>query len=185
MPRVEPRLKLDYALQMSRTRHLVIALALFASASASAEKIFRWVDADGRTYYSDRPQPGAQRVDGAPKPSAPAPTETIRNDALLGPYRDFEIVSPEADQTLRKDDGQLPVSLILDPPLILGHRLELVVDGAPISVDHEATQLSLTGLAFGSHRAQAQIRNTANAVVARTTPVTFHLRKPTPPGVLE
>lgn len=168
----------------------LIAIALFASPAFSADKIYRWVDPEGRTNYSDRPQPGAQRVDAAPKRddgngAAPVPTPDIADTPLLGPYRGFEIASPEANQTVRKDDGKLPVSLVLDPPLIPGHRLELMVDGAPISVDQASTQFTLAGLAYGSHRAQAHIRNAANAVVARTVPVAFHLLKPTPPGVLE
>jgi hypothetical protein len=63
--------------------------------------------------------------------------------------------------------------------------LELVVDGAAILIDKASTQLTLAGLPYGTHRAQAQIRDAANAVIARTSSVTFHLRKPTPPGVLQ
>jgi hypothetical protein len=164
----------------------LLAIVLFASANAAlAAKLYRWVDADGLTYYSDRPQPGAQQLEAAQKRGVPAPVADTGDGALLGPYRKFAIVSPEAGQTIRKDDGKLPVGLMLDPSLIAGHRLELVVDAAPISIEQAATQLTLTGVAYGSHRAQAQIRNAANAVVARTAPLTFHLLKPTPPGVLE
>jgi hypothetical protein len=163
-----------------------IAIALLtAAATASAEKIYRWVDADGRTQYSDRPQPGAQQVDTLSKREAPTPIPGAGDSALLGPYRGFDIVSPETNQTVRADDGKVPVGLLLDPPLIAGHRLELLVDGASISVDKAGTQLTLAGLSYGTHRAQSQIRNATNAVVARTAPITFHLRKPAPPGVLE
>jgi hypothetical protein len=183
VPRVESGPKLDYASRMLRA---LFAIVLFASANAAvAEKIYRWVDADGGTYYSDRPQLGAQQIDAPPKRDAPAPIADSGDSPLLGPYRGFEIVSPEPDQTVRVDDAKVPVGLILDPPLIAGHRLEFLVDGAAISVDKASTQLTLAGLAYGTHRAQSQIRNAANAVVARTAPVTFHLRKPTPPGVLE
>ena len=183
MPRVESGLKLDYASRMLRA---ILVIALFAAAAAaSAEKIYRWVDSDGRAQYSDRPQPGAQQVDTPANREAPATVAGIGDSALLGPYRGFEIVSPEPNQTLHTADGKVPVSLLLDPPLISGHRLELLVDGAPISVDKAGTQLTLAGLSFGTHSAQSQIRNAGSAVVARTAPVTFHLRKPTPPGVLE
>jgi hypothetical protein len=171
----------------------LLILLLLAPAVASAE-IYRWVDAEGAVSYSDRPQPGAAPVglpgkprapNSAPKSDNPATAAPSAETPLLGPYRSFEIVSPEANQTVRQDDGKLPVSLIVDPPLIVGHRVELVVDGAPISVDKAGTQLVLTGVTYGSHRAQAQIRDAENAVVARTAPVAFHLRKPIPPGFLQ
>jgi hypothetical protein len=172
---------------------LLLVLCLLAPAAAAAE-IYRWVDADGAVSYSDRPQPGASPVglpgkprapDNAPKSDKPADAAPSAETPLLGPYRGFEIVSPEANQTVRQDEGKLPVSLIVDPPLIVGHRLELVVDGAPVAVDKAGTQITLTGLTYGSHRAQAQIRDAQNAVVARTVPVAFHLRKPIPPGFLQ
>jgi hypothetical protein len=164
----------------------LIALCLFASTATSAE-IFRWVDADGRTYYSDRPQDGAETVGLVPKSPTPTTDAAVAaaepaESALIGPYRGFQIVSPEPNQTVRQEQGKLPVSLILDPTLIAGHRLELVVDGATVPVQKGATQLSLSGLAFGTHSAQALIRDAENAIVARTVPVAFHLL---PPGVLQ
>ena len=181
MRRVESDLGLDYAWRMLRVLPI---LCLLACTAASAE-IFRWVDPDGAIHYSDRPQPGAETVGLAPKSDKQVPAAGSTDAPLLGPYQGFEIVSPETNQTVRQDAGKLPVSLIVDPPLLAGHLLELVVDGAPVSVDQASTQLTLTGLTYGSHRAQAQIRDAQGTVVARTAPVSFHLRKPIPPGVLQ
>jgi hypothetical protein len=166
------------------------ALCLLVCAAASAE-IYRWVDPDGAVSYSDRPQPGAETLGlAAPQPIAsraakPAPAQGAPDAPLLGPYRGFEIVSPEPNQTIRQEEGKLPLSLVIDPPLIAGHRLELLVDGAPVPVAQSNTQMTLTGLTYGSHRAQALIRDAAGAEVAHTAPVSFHLRKPIPPGVLQ
>jgi len=77
------------------------------------------------------------------------------------------------------------VSLLLDPPLMAGHRIELMLDGAVIPVESPGgTQLRLEGVSFGSHQAYAQVRDAQGAVVAGSPVVTFHLRKPVPPGVL-
>jgi hypothetical protein len=163
-------------------------LLILYSAGALAQ-IYRWVDSDGRTQYSDRPAPDAEAlaIGGTEQRKAADPSDRpVSGAPLLGPYKSFEIVSPEPDQTLRQESANLPVSLLLDPPLISGHRLELVLDGTPIPVAQAVgTQVSLSGLAYGSHLAEAQIRNGAGAIVARTAPVNFHLRKPLPPGVLQ
>jgi hypothetical protein len=173
----------------SRMRRAYLFLILAAQSACTAAQVYRWVDSDGRTHYSDRPAPDAEalRIDGTERPNAPDPSaQPLSGTPLLGPYASFEIVSPEPNQTLRQEPADLPVSLLLDPPLISGHRLELVLDGTPIPVDQPVgTQVSLKGLAYGSHVAEAQIRNSAGAVIARTASVSFHLRKPLPPGVLQ
>lgn len=159
------------------------------SAGAFAQ-VFKWVDAEGRTQFSDRPQHDAEPV--GLKGFKPAPAEatapagnSLASAPNLGPYSALEIVSPEPNQTLRQAEDTLAVSLLVNPPLMEGHQIELILDGVPISVARSAgTQLSLTGIPFGSHQAYAQVRDRQGVVVAASPPVTFHLRKPIPPGVL-
>lgn len=152
-------------------------------------QVYRWVDADGQTHYSDRPSTGSDafRIQAPPEPTQSGSESVALPQpglALLGPYQNLEILSPETNQTLRQDPGSLAVSLLLDPPLLPGHRLELLVDGVPItSKEPIGTQLTLSGLSVGTHVAQAQILDAAGTV-ARSAPITFHLRKPLPPGVL-
>jgi PPE-repeat protein len=161
-------------------------LLILLAAGTSAE-VYRWVDAEGQTHFSDRPVPGSERVDPRSGTASVGPEPTVPEASLapmLGPYSGFEIVSPEANQTLRLESGSLPVSLLLDPPLMVGHRLELLVDGVPISIEEPiGTQLTLNGLSFGTHMAVARVLDSIG-VVARSAPVSFHLRRPLPPGVL-
>jgi hypothetical protein len=63
--------------------------------------------------------------------------------------------------------------------------MELLLDGAPLAIQSPiGTQLSLTGIAYGSHTAQARILDPQGKPVAATGPVSFHLLKPFPPGVI-
>lgn len=165
---------------------LLLASLLLLSAAAAAE-IYKWVDADGHTQFSDRPRPDAQAVGAKPKfPGSRTQTATADESAnRLGPYSSFEIVTPEANQVLRQSEGTITMSLLLVPGLKEDHRLELVLDGSVVSVDRSlGTQLSLSGVGYGSHHAQARVLDTEGAVVATTPSITFHLRKPIPPGVL-
>jgi hypothetical protein len=165
---------------------LLLASLMLLSAVAEAE-IYKWVDADGRTQFSDRPRPDAQAVGAKPKPLSSHALAPAKDEAAnrLGPYSSFEIVTPEANQVLRQPEGAVPVSLLLVPELKEGHHLELVLDGSPVPVDRSlGTQLSLSGVGFGSHQAQARVLDPEGAVIATTPLISFHLRKPIPPGVL-
>lgn len=170
---------------------VLLLLALIPGAALHAE-VYRWVDADGQVHFSDRRMQGAERL-GIPTaatraPNPPAATPAEGDEApFLGPYTAFEIVSPGANETLTQDKSDLAVSLILDPPLLEGHRVEAVLDGVAVSLANAATQFKLSGASFGSHRLRAQIRDADGDVIARTALQSVHLRQtqaPQEPGLL-
>jgi hypothetical protein len=175
---------------MFRVTHIIlVAAVIFPISPAALGQVFKWVDSEGRTQFSDRPQQNAQAIDlkniAADSTDQSAGVDGVPGQSLLGPYTAFEIVSPEQNQTLRVAQQNLPVSLIIDPPLMPGHQLKLVMDSVPIAVDQAAvTQMNLTEVPWGSHQVFAEIQDSKGGPIARTTPVTFHLRKPIPPGVL-
>lgn len=157
---------------------LLLAL-LIAAASASAE-VYRWVDADGRVHFSDRPVDGAQQIALKKAREMQAQPETPRPTGDPGPYSAFEVVAPEANATLYDADGKAQVSLLIDPALQQGHRLQVVVNGQPLPGEVKGTQMQMQGLPFGSHRLSAEIIDGFGVPVAYTPPVDFHLRKPEP-----
>ncbi len=176
---------------MFRVTHIILLSAFLLPISPVAfGKVFKWVDSEGRTQFSDRPQPDAQAIDlkgagASDSTGESASVDGAASQSVLGPYTAFEVVSPEPNQTLRLAQQNLPVSLIIDPPLMPGHQLNLVMDSVPIAVDQaSATQMSLTDVPWGSHQVFAEIHDSKGDTIARTTPVRFHLRKPLPPGVL-
>jgi hypothetical protein len=174
---------------MFRVTYIILVAAVILPIAQSAfGQIFKWVDSEGYTQFSDRPRQDAQAIAIDLKDTGPSgSTEQSASveGALLGPYAAFEVVSPEKNQTLRPAERNVPVSLIIDPPLLPGHQLHLVMDSVPIAVDQAAaTQMSLTEVPWGSHQVVAEIHDSKGDPIARTAPVTFHLRKPIPPGVL-
>lgn len=164
----------------------ILVLFTLASGAVSAA-VYRWVDSDGSTHFSDRPAAGATKVDRADSGAvavgsdrSPVPPD----GRYLGDYTAFEIVAPEGNQTLRQDSADIVVSLTIDPPISDGHRMELVLDGVAIASDKGGTQLVLNGVAYGSHRLVARVLDQNGLIAARSDAVDFHLRKPLPPGVL-
>jgi hypothetical protein len=165
-----------------------ILLSLLVCLPSNAE-IYRWVDADGRVHFSDRPTRDAERVDvrfSAPTGLNPASTlgPSSPDEAYRGPYAELDILTPGVDETLTESESGVPVSLRLDPALIGGHRLLLLLDGNALPVEGTHTQFKLTGLSAGSHRLQLQIRGTDDRIVAQSAPRAFQLRQPRTPGQL-
>lgn len=175
------------------TRGYVALLSLLYCTALGAG-IYRWVDADGRVHFSDRRE--QQSAESIAPTAAPAqrqsaqplaPAAPTGDGAYLGSYSAFEIVAPIPNEMLTQESTSLPVSLLVDPPLVTGQRLGVLLDGTMVPVENAATQFRLTGLALGSHSLQAQIQDADGTLVARTARQTFHLRKPeqTPqPGLL-
>lgn len=166
-------------------------ILLLGSAMASAQ-IYRWVDEDGRTHFSDRPGPSAEQIGPAglvaadasppnPAASVPAANSDLANP---GPFEAFAITAPGAGEFLDQTNGDVAVSLLLAPRLPEDHQLELVIDGQRVPVADGTTQLQLTGLNFGSHKLRAVVRNADQAIVATTAVTDFHLRRVFPPGAL-
>ena len=159
-------------------RHLLLTSLLLVPALAAGQ-VYKWVDTNGKIHYSDRPVTGAETL-GVPVHKA-APRETPRpGQGVLGPYTQFEILDPADNTTIRDPEGNVQVSLLLEPALMEGHRLQIVTDGAPASGDAPGTQLRIGGLPLGSHQLQARIVNADGTLIASSPVVHFHLRKPEP-----
>jgi hypothetical protein len=164
---------------------LTLLLALL-SVSAGAE-VYRWVDAEGRVQFSDRPVTGAEPV---PLPASGteraleqvAPSQAAGGDT--GPYTTFEVVTPEPNATLRDAEGKVQISLLLEPSLAEGHRLRVLINGQSPEGDGQGTQMVIQGLSFGSHRLHAEVLDELGVPVAYTAPIDFHLRKPLPETAL-
>ncbi|SDX15597.1 DUF4124 domain-containing protein [Thiocapsa roseopersicina] len=169
-------------------KYLFVVLVFFAPQGSSAE-IFRWVDADGRTHFSDRRPPDAavQRVvpdtgpagDSAPKGAAPAGDEPF-----LGPYAAFDILAPTTGAVLIQPTDILDVQLLLEPPLLDGHRLDLVLDDRAVAIEAGSTGFQIQGVGFQAHRIQARVLNALGTVVASTQLLDVELRQSAPPGAL-
>lgn len=175
----EAAARLNYPFSM----RLLIFIFLSLTSTLAVAEVYKWVGPDGRVQYSDRPVDGAKPIPitattGSNKHETPL--NPVVADTNLGPYTAFEVINPESNSTLRHSGGTVPISLVLDPPLMSDHRLQIELDGQKVPGDMAGTQILLQGLSFGSHRAQAVILDEFEVSVAHTEVVNFHLRKPLP-----
>ncbi|WP_339844111.1 DUF4124 domain-containing protein [uncultured Halopseudomonas sp.] len=169
---------------------LLISLAGFAHA-----QIYTWTDAQGNTIYSDQPHPDSRQIDLPPTntlesvvPQMPENRQSAQNQnnnqpgQLSNGYRTLEIASPENDEAIRANDGNLTLTINTEPPLSPGHILRANVDGEmrqeAVAGNGQPTQrLTLTELDRGSHTVAVVVTNTRGEEVQRSQGITVHLQR--------
>ncbi|HEX6992566.1 MAG TPA: DUF4124 domain-containing protein [Gammaproteobacteria bacterium] len=172
-----------------RTWWLCLIALTIAASPAGAVTVWRWVDQNGVTHYSDRPVEGAERIEllGAQTfQQAPLDTAGVSQQASAAssaaaqpavPYRRFDVVSPAHQETLWNIGGTLSVTVELEPPLQAGHRLDVYLDGERRNLDATTTQLSVPEVYRGVHTLQAVIVDESGSEVLRSLAVTFMVQQ--------
>jgi hypothetical protein len=170
---------------------IVSCLVVGASlADSTKREMWSWKDENGITHYSDRPAPGAHRIEiatmqpeSAPPPPPP-PVESTPSSAPTKPatteYTLLEIWSPEQDETFYGADAQVDVKVRVEPELAPEHYLRVYLDGKMIDgPDANSPEHSLGNLERGAHSLIAQIIDGQGNLLMRSEPRVFHVRQPT------
>jgi hypothetical protein len=170
-------------------RAILVLLGLLVMPFAAAEEAYVWTDDEGVVHYSDRPVPGARRIElSEPNTSqSPAPRrrdsdeagEADEQTADSGPFRyeNFEIVSPGAEETLWNIEGVLNVSMTLSPPLQPGHQVRVYFDGTPQIVS--GTNVQLQEVWRGVHNLQAEVLDETGKMLIRSRTNRFYVQQTT------
>jgi hypothetical protein len=170
-------------------RTVLLLATMLASPVFASQVVWKWVDSQGVTHYSDRPVPGAERIEvrsgssnttppSAP-PSASASTTPTRQKVQEAPaYRLLEVWKPGNEEVLFNVGGNVEVNIRVEPELQPGHRLNLYLDGRLVEgFPDNTTQYSLTEIYRGTHRLVAAITDEAGRRVMESAPVMFHVRQ--------
>lgn len=164
-------------------RSALVLLALLASVAMAADEVWRWVDADGITHYSDRPVPGAEKVDlrvqtyKAPERPASRPTPQPAGVEEPTPdYRNFEIWKPAQDEAIVNTAGAVSVRVRLDPGLAGTHAIYLYLDGKRIDDQPlDALDFQLSEVPRGTHSLTAMVTDQDGKTLIQAPPVVFHV----------
>jgi len=168
-------------------KRLIAILVLAACATAGAE-VFRQVGPDGEVSFSDTPAPGAERVNVDPAQTVSLPPvpqgavgiqQSNRNakaDKKPAPAR-FAIVEPTNGQSVRANNGRVTVSLSLQPALLPGYTIDLVVNSGDEEKVYSGATLNfdLGDLSRGAHTVVARLKNGRGEQVVEAGPVTFYV----------
>ena len=169
------------------TRLIFVLVGLLATASVLAQA-YKWVDDEGVTHYSDRPEEGAERVElseysrntGASLYRNNARSAAAADEAASdGPfsYESFAITSPGAEETLWNIEGTLSVSLALSPGLQAGHQVRVYHNGQPQIV--RGTSFELEEVYRGVHNIQAEVIDSTGRLMIRSQTNRFYVQQNT------
>jgi len=168
---------LDYAVAM---RYLVIFFCLFLCTGIHAETIYRSVDKDGNTVFSDTPTEGAeemqiqniQTITLPPVETTSSPTPVDSTETSV--YESIAITSPANDEAIRNNEGIINVSISIQPALQANHILTLYLDGEEIQ-SSASPSFSLENVSRGSHQLRASVKDQAGRLKLSSPSTSFHM----------
>ncbi len=182
----------------------VLLLFSIAAASAGESRIYRTVDEDGTVSFTDIPP----RDDESAEQVVIETPNSFDIEEAIGPreewivdsedegeepafsYRSLAIKSPQDDEPIRDNAGNVAVVAVAKPRLQRGHKMRLLLDGQPVQEGYQ-TDFKLLNVDRGTHSLATEIIDKSGAVLIRSDTTTFHLLRisiitapgrPTPAG---
>ncbi len=169
------------------TRTILVLLGLLVMPHALADQAYVWTDEDGVVHYSDRPHPGAKRVElQAPNtsrsPSRGSDAQSAEGDDAAEPaapfrYESLEVANPGPEETLWNIEGSLNVTLALTPALRPGHQIRVYFDGNPRLVN--TTTSRIDEVWRGVHNLQAEVLDETGNMMIRSRTNRFYVQQNT------
>lgn len=166
-------------------KRLFLGITALLVTSAVFAQAYRWVDEDGLIHYSDRPHPGAERIQlpssGRASVTRRAPVPTTRRAApepaaeqKAFSYELLEVSAPAPEETLWNIEGVLNVTINLQPALQPGHQVRVHFDGTPRMVS--GTSFQIEEVYRGVHNVQVEILDETGKLMIRSLPNRFYVQ---------
>ncbi|WP_247258236.1 DUF4124 domain-containing protein [Pseudomonas moorei] len=161
-------------------------LLLLSLAFPVMAQIYRYVDADGNTGYSNQPPDGVEahpvelpplnraesQLSGEPKPPAKARSPEQPRTT----YEALKITGLPTTEALRANDGTFTVNVLIKPRLQGAHQLRLWLDDQPYGQPGNVPVLQLVNIDRGQHRLAVQVID-GDEVVQQSPTVTFTVQR--------
>jgi hypothetical protein len=166
-------------------RILLFTLTSLACTVAVAATVYKWVDEQGVTHYSDQPHENAQKVElkapqtySSPKTTAPATRSAPPRKSSAPTYQSCAINEPASEQAYLNTDTVTAGVTVL-PAVRPGDTVVVTLDGSPVpGVPANGGQFSITPVDRGTHAMQMVVKDVDGTTVCSSAPVTFYVRQP-------
>ncbi len=166
---------------------LVLLGSLLLLGHTAQAEMYKWVDEDGNVSYSDQPQHkdarklepfGDNTIPATPTPPKAQPTPAVPDKPETS-YSLLQITSPEDDQAIQNNPGNISVSLTIQPALNVsqGHSISLLLDHQLVSENITTDQATLQNVDRGTHQLSAVIKNKQGKTLKQSDTITFHLHR--------
>jgi len=174
---------------------LMFIIVTFSFFSIAETKVYKWVDADGKTHFSDNAKPGTPTLtvtttnlfssdDVFPDrkemlvKKAASENKTKKGDKTPIIY-EVSITSPKNDTSLHTNDGLVVVQVSTTPKLESDHKLQLYVDGKKQGKPQNSTTLRVQNMDRGTHKLQVHLVDNKGVTTAETKMISIHLLRAT------
>lgn len=163
------------------------------SVAYAATQVYKWVDENGVTHYSDQPHENAAKVEvrepqtysSKRGPTSAAQPQQNPSDQSPPPKQEREsgydscsLAQPTPDQVFL---ATYSVTVVVNavPPLHPGDRVIVTLDGRPrTDLPGGGTTFTISPIDRGTHSVEATIQDQNGTAVCQTGASTFHVRQP-------
>ena len=162
-----------------KIRLLVIFLLTL---SVNAETVYKTVDDEGNIIFTDKPVAGAEEIKiRKTQTVSPAKLPSFGKDKMQEEsteftYTSLSLVSPENDSTIHSNEGNLLVTVSLEPTLRKNDELVLSMDGRQLSTG-KTTRFSIKNIDRGTHNIEVMVLDENKEQVIKSDTVVFHMRR--------
>lgn len=161
----------------------LLLLCCLAATAVMGDTLYKWVDQQGNVHYSDKPQPGAEKLKlpavttfTTPAPAdLPSPAAEEPKPQEAG-FSRFEIVSPQQDETFWNTQN-VTVTLAVDPHFGDGDTVTVTLD-TTTKGPLDSLTVDFSDLNRGQHTINAVLHG-ANGVTMTAKQVTFYIQRGT------
>ncbi len=166
-------------------RGTLFTLILVAcSAATAATTVYKWVDENGVTHYSDQPHENAAKVEvrepttySAKAGPAAAVKATESQGAPPAAYASCSLSQPTPDQVFLSVYS-VTVVVNTSPALRPGDRVLLTLDGRPLTnLAGSSTSITINPIDRGTHSVLATIQDSSGQSVCSTPAASFTVRQ--------
>jgi hypothetical protein len=120
--------------------------------------VYKWIDQDGKIHFSDQPVKNAEVVEfnkntenqiKLPPPPSPLNGHLSPTGDKIN-YR-MRIASPNEEETVRSNEGNISIALQIEPELAPSHLLVLFMDGKQQSDAQQSGLFQVNNVDRGEH----------------------------------
>lgn len=166
-------------------KRLLVLIACLALGAAATAQVYRVVDENGKVTYTDRPpSEGAEPVEiRVPNTSPPPPSSAFPKPdpaPAAEPEASYlvSITAPSNETIIPRGPGNFSVSASVSPRLQQGHKLQLLLDGAPRQEPKTSGLWDLTNVFRGEHQLTVAVVNAKGEQLSTSEPVTVYVFRP-------
>jgi uncharacterized protein DUF4124 len=145
---------------LNQMRLLISLLLVFYVCYLGAETVYKTVDEEGNTIFTDKPSESATeiKIDELQTIDNPNPAKykasSKQSDKKKFKYNSLTVTNPESGAGIRSNNGNVTISVSLEPSLRGGDKILITMDGKQVGT---GSSVSIQNVDRGTHSINASV----------------------------